>query len=901
MKLSDCLQMEFFKREGFIRKHCTGCQSYFWTLDPGQETCGDSPCTEYSFLGHPQGAKKNVGEMREAFLSFFEQRGHTRLSRYPVVARWRDDIYLTIASIADFQPHVTSGVVPPPANPLVISQPSIRLNDLESVGRSGRHLTLFEMMGHHAFNNHDKIYWTEETTRYCHEFLTSLGIPPEGVSYKEAEWYGGGNAGPCLEVLVEGLELATLVFMNLQESRNGSYTVHGVRYEEMPLKVVDTGYGLERLVWITQGSPTIYDAIFPRVIDMLVDDVGLERNTEVLAAVSRLASRNPPGDFTKNLEKYLQHQNISLTVSHHKMLRDMESIYALCDHARCLVFLLGDGIVPSNTGGGYLARLVIRRALRLLSHLESSRSLDELVLGHLKGLSRDFPDLLDSSDRIQEILEIETGKYRDTLERGKRLVQRYTEEKKTFTPKVLVDLYDTHGLPPQVVKDFAGEHIKIGIPPNFDSMIAEKHGHITREAPSESHVDIPPLETCPLFYDRPDDREFDATVLWKKKIGDAFHVILDRTLFYPEGGGQPPDTGYLLDKHNKKLPVTHAYRIHKSVVHVITGNLEGDTVHGEIDWQRRHRIMQHHTATHIINASARTILGSHIWQTGSQVGESDARLDITHYKHVTLEEQHKMEHLANKVIRKDKVVKREWMTRNQAEHQFGFHLYQGGAPRGSMLRVIEIPGFEVEACGGTHVSHTGDIGLIKIVAIEHLQDGVERIRFSAGEPALLHIQKQEEYLKEACGILGVEPSQLPRSVKRFFEEWKTYRKELETTREHTMKDKAVILLEQGEKIGGVTVISSLVDLGMKSLLSLAGHIIHRQKSVVILGNRKGQVVMARSPTVSLDCATIVRGAAGILGGSGGGKPDLAQGGGPRVEKITEAIEHAQKSIRENLT
>jgi alanyl-tRNA synthetase len=191
--------------------------------------------------------------------------------------------------------------------------------------------------------------------------------------------------------------------------------------------------------------------------------------------------------------------------------------------------------------------------------------------------------------------------------------------------------------------------------------------------------------------------------------------------------------------------------------------------------------------------------------------------------------------------------------------------------------------------------------MIKIRGIEHLQDGVERIRFSAGESALTYIQEQEQYLQEACRILGVEPSQLPRSVKRFFEEWKTYKKELEKTREHSMADQASSLLGHGEKIGDVRVISSQINLDMKTLLSLVGQIISKEKSVVILGNTQGQLVMARSPAIPLDCVPIIQGAASILGGSGGGKPDLAQGGGPQTGKITAALTYAHKTIRETLT
>jgi len=214
--------LKFFKNNGFIRKKCSSCNAYFWTLNNDTQLCGDRPCVEFSFIGKPIGKKPlSLSEVRNSFLLFFEKNKHSIISypetgqRCPVIARWRTDIYLTIASIADFQPHVTSGDVPPPANPLVISQPCIRLNDLEEVGLSGRHLTIFEMMGHHAFNkNTDEIYFKEETLKFCDEYFTKhIGIPRELINYKEQLWDGGGNAGPCLEVLVGGLEIATLVFM----------------------------------------------------------------------------------------------------------------------------------------------------------------------------------------------------------------------------------------------------------------------------------------------------------------------------------------------------------------------------------------------------------------------------------------------------------------------------------------------------------------------------------------------------------------------------------------------------------------------------------------------------------------------------------------------------------------
>ena len=275
------IYLAVFHSEGYVRKQCRITDLWFWSTDATRDTCGDTSEDEYTFIGKPliQGfamrGKALKDAMREAFLTFFEQVEHTRIEPYPVLARWRDDIHLTIASIADFQPHVTSGDVEPPANPLTISQPCIRLTDVDAVGRSGRHLTTFEMMAHHAFNRPDDgklYYWMEECVQYCHDLMTStFGIPAGEITYVENPWCGGGNAGAAVEVIVGGLELATLVFMNMEEHPDGDIELKGDRYREMPLQIIDTGYGLERFCWAAAGTPTIYEAIYPETVAWLID------------------------------------------------------------------------------------------------------------------------------------------------------------------------------------------------------------------------------------------------------------------------------------------------------------------------------------------------------------------------------------------------------------------------------------------------------------------------------------------------------------------------------------------------------------------------------------------------------------------------------------------------------
>ncbi len=849
--LQKFLQLDFFGQEGFIRKKCKNCGACFWTMDKSQELCGDAPCVPYSFIGNPVGSKKHdLNSMREFFLSFFERNGHTRLNRYPVVARWRSDVYLTIASIADFQPHVTSGEVPPPANPLVISQPSIRLNDLDEVGRSGRHLTLFEMMGHHAFNNHDEVYWSEETIRYCSDFLEGLGIGKEIVTYKEGEWHGGGNAGACLEVLVSGMEVATLVFMNLRKDKNGRYEVNSERYSDMPMRIVDTGYGLERLVWLTNGSPTLYDAVFPDVIKNITDTPGI-------------------GDS------------------------ELYDVYAIADHSRCLAFMLNDGIVPSNAEEGYLARLLIRRSLRLLSRIGVNIPLADIVDMHCKLLSGDFPELMEGKEIIREMLEGETKKFYATLEKGKRLVARYTEGRKSIPSKKLIQFYDTYGIPPEVVKEVAGD---VDIPENFYSMVAELHSQTSDEEKGEEQSDY---RTELMFYEKPYVKKFDAAVLWSGTVEGKKGVILDRTLFYPEGGGQESDTGMLIQNGNK-YKVLKAEKKGDAVVHIldgVNGKIKDGHVQGEIDWQKRYASMRHHTATHIITASARKVLGRHVWQRGSQLNENEARLDISHFRRISADEVGEIEKEANAIVMEAKPVAKEWLPRGEAEKKYGMRLYQGGPPKGNILRIVDIQGTDVEACGGTHVDNTAEIGFIKITGTERVQDGVERIKFAAGYKSLEYVHRQERLLEETAGILNVDTSALPKTVTRFFNEWKKLRKQVEKLQKQ---------LASGGSIGEIFHDIKIVDQNNLTQSAIKD-ITYRGKAVVISGNiigDKATLYIASSPELDIDCLKIAISSGQILGGKGGGKNDMAQAGGPDVEKLKEAkkkaLEMAKEQIGKNL-
>lgn len=899
--------LEFFHTHGYVRKQCSCCKAYFWTLQTDDDVCGDRPCVAFSFINKPLTKKPfSIKQVRRAFITFFEQKNHGQVSypdtgnRCPVIARWRNDIYLTIASIADFQPHVTSGEVPPPYNPLVISQPCIRLNDLENVGVSGRHLTMFEMMGHHAFNkNIDEVYWKEQTTAYCDEFFTkTIGIPRQNITYKEQLWVGGGNAGPCIEVLAGGLEIATLVFMNFKQDPKGPIHIEGEHYTQNPLNIVDTGYGLERIAWITQGTETVYETVFPTIIKWI------EQHCE------------------KPLEK--------------------TSIYALADHTKCLAFMLGDGIVPSNVKAGYLARLLIRRSLRFMETIQLKKPLKELVGLHLEQLKDEFPSLSKDAFRIDDMLDVETKRFSETMEKGKQLITRLIKEKQHIEDQDLLLLYDTHGIPPNIVESIAqqqGIHIKI--PENFESMVAQLHSHEqTKEDVEQSTIGLP--STTLLYYQDHYAKECDAKALWVCHKQQTTECIVDQTVCYPQGGGQPGDIG-TLQVQGKTFPILEVKKQDNAVLHVIDGIIQkGEIVHITINWDHRYQLMKHHTGTHLVNGALQKVLGKHVWQAGSQLDSTDARFDYTHYQPLTEEETKQVEHLANQYIKEKIPVSKRVMSRNDAEKTYGFRLYQGGVPPGNKIRVLDVPGVDVEACGGTHVDNTSEIETIQILKTERIQDGVNRVVFAAGKMVDAYQNKQQDVyntlvtilkpyyiiqdhtsiidnLEQSAAVFSVQSSQLKKTLQRFLKE--TDIKKVDTVPtltsacqhlfnqwKQTQKNKKQVSLEDIEQLrrNAKTVqgtqIHIITAIVTADPTAIAGKLVSEPDYIVFLSDGK-KIISAASDSIDIDLRKIAPILGKMIGGSGGGNTHLTQSGGPKNDKdsIDKALKEAVKLTEELLT
>lgn len=757
-------RVALFEDKGFQRMHCDACGKYYWSIE--QRGCPN--CREYGFLGKPPAQKRlDYVSAWRAVEKFFVGNGHASVPRYPVICRHRPDLYFTIASIVDFQRIENGSVVfELPANPLVVPQMCLRFNDIPSTGVSGRHYTCFCMVGQHAVSNAQG-YWKDETIALDFDMLTkALGIPEREISFVEDIWIGPGAFGTSLEYFVQGLELGNAVFTEFLGTPE--------RYSAMNEKIVDMGAGLERFCWITQGTPTSYDAVFGSVMERLKRAAGIEYDADFFLRYARLAGAlNCDEADLASARQRIAAQLGASTVELERCVQPLEALYAVAEHARTLAFAIADGGMPSNVGGGYNLRAVLRRALSFIDRFGFQLELAEAAEAHAQYLKPIFPELAERTELMREIMGVEQKRYESTLGRSKRAVSAMLARGARIDTAALVALYESNGIAPELVERIASEQgAAFSTPPDFYARLAERHASAKPEA-VKSRFDANALpKTTLLFYEKPELAEANAGIIALQ--GNA--VVLDETIFYAEAGGQDSDRGTIAGRR-----VIDVQKVAGVVFHMLddaSGLSAGQKARCVLDVQRRKALMRHHTATHIINAAAREVLGEHVWQHGAKKTPEHAHLDITHYEALTAEQAVEIEKRANEIAKSNVALSIETLPRADAEKRYGMRIYQGGAVPERMLRIVEIDGIDVEACGGTHCKSTAETFPIALLKTERIQDGVVRLEYASAKAAFEKLKEKEKLLREAASVLGVPEQDLPKSCKKTLDEKKEIEKKL---------------------------------------------------------------------------------------------------------------------------
>ena len=879
-------KVKLFDDERFERKSCATCKRFYWTIDENRVNCPDHSDDTYSFIGNPPTAKRfDYTQAWKEVESFFVKNGHTSVNRYPVVCRWRDDLYFTIASIVDFQRVMGSKVVFEfPANPLVVPQTCLRFKDLENVGVTGRHFSSFCMIGQHSIPNSNG-YWKDECVDLDYRLLTEqFGIDKKEVVFVEDVWEGGGSFGSSLEFFVNGLELGNAVFTEFQGDLSN--------YKTLDQQIIDMGAGLERFAWLTMGTPTAYDCCFGPITNNLLQQAGIDTNDELLVTyftkiAKHLEQFSDLSEVRKNAIKSagLSDEQIN------KIIIPVEGIYLIVDHIRTLIFAISDGALPSNVGGGYNLRMMLRRIISTMDRLSLKFDMSEMVDMQIDYLKNTYPELEKTREDIKTIIGIESDRYENSKLRMEKIVSNLNQKP---TVDDLIRLYESDGVTPDYLKEMK---VISDIPSTFYSKLSELHQ--SKKQKEQDQVSLEGLPDTELLYYGDDPKEFDANVL---KSFDKY-VVLDKTSFYARGGGQEPDHGTI-----ENFEVVDVSKHGNIIVHELKNGIpkEGSAVSCVVNSKRRDSITKNHTSTHILNSSSRSVLGSWVWQHSAFKEEDHARLDITHHSALTDDEITKIEDLANSVVRKNIPVTIENFDRGTAEQKYGFKIYQGGIVPVKSIRIVSIEDFDIEACGGTHVKQTDEIELIKITRTKRIQDGVVRIEFVSGDTAL-------DYVKRHDADLIKKSSELKD---------KTELKEKRQEQKQELREKFPLLVENiiQSKIGSTIVDEIVVDItepGKPNFcctdsdqydeffhIGLGEKLIEKDPWMVYCGifedGDKIRAIIYSGDQAANDkkAGDIAKIVSEILGGAGGGNQRFAQGGGKDKSKKNDAIEKVKSMVLE---
>ncbi|MHA1457218.1 MAG: alanine--tRNA ligase, partial [Promethearchaeota archaeon] len=763
---------EFFPTQelrnlSYIRKHCECCGAYFWTTIKDRKVCGDPACSGgFQVAGKPLTQKLSYLGVWNKIVEILEPRGYKPIKRYPCVARWNPTSEFTIASISAFQPYVISGEVEPPAKKLIIPQFCLRFNDIPNVGLTSAHNTGFVMIGQHVFVSPEE--WNQgQLFMDIYDFITmGVGLSKEEITIHEDSWAGGGSFGCSLEFFSRGVELFNQVYTMFEQTPDGP--------RELSLKVLDMGLGQERVAWFSQGTPNMYEAIFPHVLLKLREITKINLDFDLYDKFSKYSAYlniDEVDDMEVAWERVAKDLEISVKELREKIM-PMTAIYSIADHARSLLFAINDGKLPSNVGGGYNLRVIFRRAISFIDKFNWDINIADVCKWHAEELIELFPEVSEHLDEIRDILDVEKDKYYKTKRKASKILEKLLAEGDISTA-TLIEIYDSRGINPEMVKETAKKFGRIiKIPDNFYSLVVERHEKVEQIHATEK-LDLKGIpETKSLYYYDYTNTSNNAKVL---KIIDNM-VILDQSVAYPTSGGQLHDIGNINGQKFDNVFKQGSYTIH--VLSEKPKFKEGDTVKIEVDKEWRTQLSQHHTATHIVNAVARHILGDHVNQAGAKKTLKRSHLDITHYAKVPHDQLKEIEKEANEIVNQAIDLKLSFMPRSDAEQKYGMMIYQGGAVPGKNIRIVEIPGVDVEACGGTHLNNTSETGRIKILKSQKIQDGVVRLTFTAGKATNELEEQQEKILYKLEELLGVQSNQLFSRIQELLDKWKKVHKSL---------------------------------------------------------------------------------------------------------------------------
>ena len=864
-------------------------------------------------------------ELREKYLQFFaEKKGHLRLPSASLIPENDPTLLMIGAGMAPFKPFFT-GKMKPPRTRITTSQRCVRTGDIENVGRTARHQTYFEMLGNFSFGD----YFKEEAIPWAWEFLTEVvelpkdklwvtiypkddeaadiwkkqpGFNPEHIVKLDDNFWeiGPGPCGPDSEIYIDlgeergcgspdcavgcdcdrYLEIWNLVFTQYDRTEDGKY---------LPLahKNIDTGCGLERLASVVQNKRTNFetDLLFP-----------------IIEYAAKAAGVTYGEDDTKDI-----------------------SLKVIADHARSMAIMIMDGILPSNEGRGYVLRRILRRAIR---HGRMLGITDKFLTGAVDAAieiykdAPDFEELVNKKDYIKKVISLEEDRFHTTLSQGIELLNVEIESLKQSGKKILAGeagfkLYDTFGFPWELTDEILHENGMKLDKASFDKAMQAQRDRARSARQANQRVAIPDLRGLDTKLLRVDDSAAKAKVvcIWKdgqmvKELqdGEEAGIILDVTPFYAEGGGQVGDEGLLISEFGrivvsnaKKLPDGTVYHIS----YVEEGQLKvGDTVKITVDIAKKLASARNHTATHLLQAALKRVVGNQVNQAGSSVTPERLRFDFSNFEPVTEQQLKDVEELVNTEILKGQNVSIAQMKQTEAKSMGAMALF--GEKYGDIVRVVTVPDFSMELCGGSHVSNVGQIGMFKIISETGVAAGVRRIEAITGKAALNYANTRLQELSEIAGKLKTREEDIPAHIDTLLAEHKDMQQQLAEVSSARAKNEVQQLLAEKKKYGDIEIVMGEVAADdMDALRSITDMICDQlTNGVVVLAaahedGKVNLVVKADKQAISkgIHAGKIIKDTAKVVGGGGGGRPDMAQAGGKQPAKLPEAFSKALEIIQ----